>query len=59
MLNEENEIQNVPPQERQLQEVTEKEVGDAFCSMKNDSASGPSGVPNELLKKAGKTGIRE
>ena len=61
LLNDENnnELEKESPVEGPIQEVTEGDVNKALKGMKNNKAPRPSGLTNDLLEKAGKTGIRE
>ena len=55
----ESEFDVVEAVEVPLYEITEQEVEKALKGMKNDRASGPSGLTSEMLKYAGRTGALE
>ena len=42
-----------------MYEITEQEVERALKGTKNDRAAGPSGLTNDMLKYAGRTGVLE
>ena len=61
LLNEENEndIPEIEAVKGPIEEITEEEVKKALKGMKTNKAPGPSGLPSDMIKYAGKSAIRE
>ena len=61
LLNEENphNIEELPPTEGPLEEISEEEIRRALGNMKRGKATGPSGLSSDILREAGDIGVAE